>query len=607
MNDPRYSTLLKILDGIRNDTPQSDEFQRFHSKKNEDLIFSRGQSFIHLFLLVKFGVESFEDRHQLICDGPMDGGLDAYFIQPSEKIVYLIQSKFKSSDTGFNGESISVADLVKMELDRILAGETRDSNGVNYNPKIHEFQLNLNQATRKQIYQYKVIFLANLKNLNDFQIRKLTSKLDYQVFDFEKSYIELVKPLCSGTYYDPEKITIELDISEKSTPQLSQTIMTTYGNCDVTAVFVPTSEIARVMSKYKNAILRYNPRNYLGLSRNPVNKEIRESILSKSHNDFALLNNGITILADEQEFTVYTGTKNVGRLTLTNPQIINGGQTAYTLSTIYENDFQTNPRIFDGKEVLVRVVVLKEQEANPQFDRYKFIDAISTSTNQQTQVGPADRNSSNPIFISIQEEIYLNYGYLVELKRGEFFTGKEKGYVTREYIIDRVIMLRVFVGFSGRPTQARRHSEPQLFESSFFESVFSSDVTKDRKYLASKIFYAYKVHDFLVKLERKEGRKSLRYGYALRYGKYAVVYVSSLVILDEFRKNLSSRSLDEIEEYIYKNIPKILNKWKEFEEWIQSLKENRSYFNPTENLTDFDTYYKGSTLKTDLEKYFNHQ
>ena len=200
MRDPRYVTFVNILDDIRKHAPDTDAFQRFHSNNPDDVVFSRGQAFIHLYLLVKFGLEGFEERHRLICDGTGDGGLDGYFISEVEKTVYLIQSKFKSSDTGFAGESISISDLVKMELDRILAGESLDSNGVVYNPKVLEFQVNLNQATRKQIYRNRVIFLANLKNLNDFQIRKLTANLDYEVYDFEKTYLELVKPLCSGTY-----------------------------------------------------------------------------------------------------------------------------------------------------------------------------------------------------------------------------------------------------------------------------------------------------------------------------------------------------------------------------------------------------------------------
>jgi hypothetical protein len=249
-----------------------------------------------------------------------------------------------------------------------------------------------------------------------------------------------VKPVCSGTHYDPEKIVIELNVAEKASPQLKQSVNTTYGDCDITAIFVPTIEIAKAMSKYKNAILRYNPRNYLGLSRNPVNKDIRSSISSLSHNDFALLNNGLTILADDQDLTMFTGTKNVGRLTLTNPQIINGGQTAYTLSEIFEKEIESQPNIFDGKEVLVRVIILRQEESrDSESKKYKFIDAISTSTNKQTAVKEADRHSSNPILVGIQEDIFRKFGYFVELKQGEFYNGRDKKFISRDLIVDRIV------------------------------------------------------------------------------------------------------------------------------------------------------------------------
>lgn len=603
MKNPKYATLLKIIDGIREEAPNQENFRRFRTKKPDDIAFSRGQAFIHLLLLIRFGLETFEERHQHICDGQGDGGLDAYFISEQEKTVFLVQSKFRNTESGFTDDSISASDLVRMELDRIIGGETTDSNGVNYNPKIHEFQLKFSQATRKQIFKHKVVFLANLKTFNDFQLRKLTASLDYEIYEFERCYFELVKPICSGTYYDPERIVIELDLSEKSTPQLSQTIKTTYGDCDVTAVFVPTKEIGRVMSKFKNAILRYNPRNYLGLSKNPVNKEIRKSISSLSYNDFALLNNGITILADDQELTMYTGTKNVGRLTLTKPQIINGGQTAYTLSDIYEKDYVANPRVFEGKEVLVRAVVLKEKAQGSSENRYKFIDAISTSTNQQTLVRDADRHSSNPLLLKIQEEIFRKYGYLLELKQGEFYNGRQKGYVNKEYIINRIILLRAFVAFSGHPTPARRYSEPLLFEGSFFDDIFPNGT--DFQQLVSELFYAYRAHNILLGLSKKEGQKSLKYGYALRYGKYAVVYASSLIMVNDFREHLPLISLKDMDQYMQQEIDQLLRRWKDFEKVVQKKKQNRSYFDASKNLTDFNTYYKGTTLKIDLLKFFS--
>jgi len=60
------------------------------------------------------------------------------------------------------------------------------------------------------------------------------------------------------------------------------------------------------------------------------------SIINNNANDFAIYNNGITIIADSFELTEKTGTKNVGQVIMLNPQIINGGQTAYVLSKVYD-------------------------------------------------------------------------------------------------------------------------------------------------------------------------------------------------------------------------------------------------------------------------------
>ncbi len=47
-----------------------------------------------------------------------------------------------------------------------------------------------------------------------------------------------------------------------------------------------------------NAILKYNPRNFLSLQKKSVNENIRSSITDHDKNNFAILNNGITILSD---------------------------------------------------------------------------------------------------------------------------------------------------------------------------------------------------------------------------------------------------------------------------------------------------------------------
>lgn len=42
-----------------------------------------------------------------------------------------------------------------------------------------------------------------------------------------------------------------------------------------------------------------------------------------------------------------------------NPQITNGGQTAYVLSKIYEDQKENDYSIFEGKEVMLKVMILR--------------------------------------------------------------------------------------------------------------------------------------------------------------------------------------------------------------------------------------------------------
>jgi hypothetical protein len=52
------------------------------------------------------------------------------------------------------------------------------------------------------------------------------------------------------------------------------------------------------MYKYRNSILKHNPRSYLEHEGQTVNNEIRNSIVERRTNEFALFNNGITLLSD---------------------------------------------------------------------------------------------------------------------------------------------------------------------------------------------------------------------------------------------------------------------------------------------------------------------
>jgi hypothetical protein len=167
----------------------------------------------------------------------------------------------------------------------------------------------------------------------------------------ERCYQRLVYPVLTGTFFNATDLHIGIDLSNKNAgAKISYTVATQYGDCEITVLFVPIAEIAKVMHRYKNAILKYNPRSYLQHEGREVNAAIRHTVVDKKTNEFSLFNNGLTMLSDETYINERIGQKNKAKLTLKNPQIINGGQTAYTLSRILEeNSNETAEALFVKK------------------------------------------------------------------------------------------------------------------------------------------------------------------------------------------------------------------------------------------------------------------
>ncbi len=604
MPHSKYKTLVHILDQIRKEAPQ--EYKRYHvlETDTDKLDQARSRTFIHLFLKVRFGLLDFKKREYFITDQSYDGGVDAYFISNETKAVYFIQSKFRTTQDNFQKKNISFDELLRMDVDRITEGKETDEDGNPYNGKIKQLQRDINNVPDIGRYSYEIIILANLEDCKPSKLRKLTGGFSATVFDHGKTYSELVFPVVSGTYYNEKELCIRLNLSNTtlSSSRISYNVNTTYKACDISLVFVPTSEIGKILYKYKNSILKYNPRSYLELSNNTVNKDISKTITDCTTNEFALFNNGITMLSEGTNFNERVGVKDQAQVVVTNPQIINGGQTAYTLSRIYEKSIKggISSNIFDNKEVLVKIITFNIEPKDNQAQQLSLIEDISKATNQQTPVDEADRRSNDKIQIEIQKELFNNYGFYYERKRGEFADGIHEKYISRSQIVDRDTFLRLCMACDFRPAIARRNSSKVLFREDNFSRTLSD---KNR---AHEYFFAYRCYLLLNEIERQFTKEPnnqygvVNYGQALRYGKYAVVAVCNLISQDKTLE--SAKQLVEL----------ILSNWLKFESYAVSLPTNSTYFRiyvdpdteEKQKELNYSGYYKGRTLDEDLAKFF---
>lgn len=572
-----YELLINTLDILRKEAPKN--YKSYHpNRKNIDKTNqARAKALIHLFLKVRYGIEKFIDRESYLCDGTQDGGIDGFYIDQENKVITLIQSKFRTTENNFKNKEIEVEELLKMEISRVTKGESLDSNGVPFSSKIMALQQKIQTTQNLATYDWKVVLLANLKKYNEEQVKRLIDGMNYEVFDFKRIYSELLFPLATGTSYIPSEVTIRIDLGKKQQPQLNQQVPTRFGDCIIRMMYVPTIEIAKVTSKYKNALLRYNPRNYLSLKGNEVNLAIGDTIKNTTGNEFALKNNGITVLAEYSSVTDRTGISGQGQLVIKDPQIINGGQTATTLAVLYEEE-NLGIASFADKEVLLKIIE-KPQGANEK-DISEFIEEISDSTNKQSKIVEADRRSNDPKLINLQTYLFDKYGFFLERKRGEFRYGLDLKLISKKNIVDRVELIRAFTAYAGEPQKARA-SQDRMFEEAGFDNLLKDCDTK-------KVVTAYFLSRKLE--ESPDAEKTL--GRRPGASKYALIYAASKLVSNDPKNE---------DEEAQSALSKVLLKWPGFEKEVKSYSHNIKY--KTSSGFNLDNYYKGDTIAKDISDF----
>lgn len=126
-----------------------------------------------------------------------------------------------------------------------------------------------------------------------------------------------------------------------------------------------------------------NIRDYLGIENNEVNKNMHDCLKSSSSQLFGILNNGITIVADE--------IKPVGeKFTLHNYQIVNGCQTSNVIFETYD--------FLDQKSLSIPLKIIATTDESTK-------NEIVKSTNSQTGLKPEQLDALNN-FHKMLEEYY---------------------------------------------------------------------------------------------------------------------------------------------------------------------------------------------------------
>jgi hypothetical protein len=579
-NQRKHKLLNSTLDNISESAPAELSIYHPDPENTDAQIHKYSRAQIHLFLRVRFCLLDFNLVESQITDGTGDGGLDAYHIDEEKKVIYLIQSKYKTTPDGYLNSDVDWREFFKMELDRIVRGEAGSISGSQYSGKIQTFQQKIRNITDIARWNYILIYLGNVPSaITKENLLSISGGVcqDAEVLHGNDLYNYVLIPYLKRDFYNKEDFSFEIYINQERTAnRIGYSVDLADGeSAEVQLCFVPTIEIARMMSQYRNSILQYNPRCYVGIRNTGVNADIKDSVSNTDHNEFSLLNNGITIICNEINYNDNTAQRGRASITVSNPQIVNGGQTAFTLAHLYENN--TDRSIFDNKEVLTKFIIIIG-------NRDDMIEKISDATNNQNPIKPRDKASNDPEMIRLQSELFDQFGVLLERKQGEFFDSIKENLIDKKSVLDSVLLMRLLLVYRGSIARARSASEGILFKDYSFDGIEVGEI--------HKLIQIYNKVSNLEQQGERDGNRRYQigiWGNGLKYGQLAITYAI-------YQLSISNPDIDVC-------LSLVQSRWSDFETTIANHEHNQNYFSDG---FDYANYYKGSTIDQDLSDYISN-
>lgn len=252
--------------------------------------------------------------------------------------------------------------------------------------------------------------------------------------------------------------------------------------------------------------LQKNVRGYLGKKKNKI---IIDSYLEEPRY-FWFKHNGIVIFVDHYKFDE----KNRKRVILSNPQIVNGGQ---TINSIYSAYSETG--IKNETRVLLRVIKLPYDRLESYQRGLEIIEGLNT----QAKINASDLRSNDERQVQIQriiERIDEGYKYIRKREHGTRVSDKNV-FMTRLANLINCCVLE-------RPNEAIRMELEKLFREKY-DKIFNKDkiiIEFAKNTVVYNYLIIWRIHRLIVKLRKSLRKRDQDLFYLSQY----------YVLLDVYRK-----------------------------------------------------------------------
>lgn len=526
-------------------TLQNIEWQQLQAKlarANEEFACDDdGHAFVYACAKEIFSLTG-ADLEEAVTDGTQDFGIDAVLIDETGLIphIHLMQCKLHSTLPNAQRKSFPGA-----EINKIIAffdglfGNLAALRG-QANPKLQERLEDIGRILGTTVPNFTVYFVSNGQPLIANEVARLNAYCaQHNAISWKEfSSKELLEILVS-----PSRPTVTRSFQASGVPGNERSDGDIRGVTATVSVeeFFKLVRSERDANLINKALFDENVRIYLGVQ-NDINNRIYESATRRENAKFWYLNNGITIVCDRYSYV--KGLTNPV-FTLTNPQIVNGCQTANVLFEAYR---QQRDRV-SGVSVLIRICETA--------DRATF-EQIASATNTQTRIDDRDLRANDDIQKRI-EDILLSSKCYYERKRGQ-----HARYAADQRIDARKFGQVILATLLGEPHLAKTRSD-EIFKSDY-SRVFSP--TLDIQWALSAFRFLQRIEKHRYKEDRGVRYRSFKANRSrlLSYGMFQILFAMQLVAKQK-QMDFSDRNFD----FLFDESLRVL------ETVISSLK-NASYY-----------------------------
>lgn len=349
--------------------------------------------FLKWFLENIFRLDEFTADDAAV-DAKHDKGVDAIFVDDVSEIVFVIQSKTKTSDTATLGDTElkdfygTLVQFDSAESIDELAKETT-------NERLKQ-ALTRNDVAEKigSGYEVQGVFITNVPANKDADayIQKAQTIELYDADEISQDYVDL-----------------ELDggVSEKFKFDTSDSDVIKYeaGGASSRIFLAPALNVTKMTGISDGSLFEQNVR--LSLGNTKVNKSIKESIRNKAeHGNFPLYHNGINVLCGE------IVKEDDDAIEIQDYVVVNGAQSLTSL-------LSERAKITDDLKILVKLIEVKGDVSLSQ--------KITRNSNNQNAIKARDMKSNHNLQQRIKAEVEkISSGKVAyEIKQGENNKGKE--------------------------------------------------------------------------------------------------------------------------------------------------------------------------------------